>query len=110
MWVLILAAEVAQKSLAAARKGKPAGGTSILEGFMLGWALTGIAFAWDNSELVGPKLPPYGFWVVFVLHAGFGSWALIYFVYATVTLRKLEFKRNDKSPTRQSSGPPESGR
>ena len=100
IWLLISAASAAQNSLAAAREGRKAGASSILSGFTFGWTLTGLAFVWDTQELVGSKVPPYGFWVVLVLHAGFGSWVLIYLIYAIVTLRRLESRRNKSGPTR----------
>ncbi len=95
VWALISVAGAAQQSLAAAREGREAGGVSVLPGFIIGWALTGLAFAGDNWGLAGARLPPYGFWVVFVLHASFGLCALIYFIYATVSLRRSESQRQD---------------
>lgn len=99
MWALITVAEAAQQSLAAARERRAAGGISVLPGFLIGWVLTGLAFAGDNWGLAGMKLPPYGFWVVFVLHAALGLWALIYFIYATASLRRLESQRKDDGET-----------
>ena len=87
-----------------------------LVGFLLGWALTAIAFFWDHRDSFETfpttwslRLTPYGFWVVFWLHVALGAWAFFYIVYVLV-LAWLESRRRRAGPTGQSSGPPDGGR
>jgi len=89
VWYLSSLASASQVAVQAVKAGKDEwGGVSILPGLLvMPIAATLIAL------LINLKWSPVGFWVVGLLHACYGIWALGYFLYAVIYM-----KRNRKKP------------
>ena len=93
-WLFVAIAGAAHQALVAARAGTTSGGTSVLGGVFLGWALFAAAIGIDFPAFSGGSAWPLGFWAVLVFHALLGIAALAYWAYAAFALRGKNGKEN----------------